>query len=35
MTGPKNEVIGSTDITGLAGWILKITIHLDIEIHVT
>jgi hypothetical protein len=35
VTGPKDEVIGSTDIAGLAGWIVKLSILLDIEIHTT
>jgi hypothetical protein len=33
MTGAKFEVKGSIDIAGLAGWIFKVTILLDIEIH--
>jgi hypothetical protein len=30
--GAKDEVIGSTDIAGLAGWMFRLTILLDIEI---
>jgi hypothetical protein len=33
VTGPKDEVTGSTDIAGFAGWNLKLTIPFDIEIH--
>jgi hypothetical protein len=35
VTGPKDEVTGSTDIAGDTGWILKLTILLDIEVHTT
>jgi hypothetical protein len=35
VTGLKSEVMGSTDIAGLAGWILKLIILLDIEVHTT
>jgi hypothetical protein len=33
VTGRKDEVIGSTDIAGLAGSILKLTLLLDMDIH--
>jgi hypothetical protein len=33
VTGPEREVIGSTDISGLAGRIIKLNIPLDMEVH--
>jgi hypothetical protein len=33
VTGPRDELTGSTEIAGLAGWILRLTIFLDIEIY--
>jgi hypothetical protein len=35
VTGPKDEVTGSTDMAGLVGSILNLTIPLEIEIHAT
>jgi hypothetical protein len=32
-SGEKDEVTGSTNISGLAGWIPKLTILLDLEIR--
>jgi hypothetical protein len=33
VTGPEDEVTGSTDIAGLAEWIFELNIVLDIAIH--